>query len=89
MYEWTESQDWSELSWDEPAEQEHWSSRRGATIKHLPIGWLVAGLPLEDAFTFAVGLIVAKVPAGFMPTLTLALAVGVAGSLAAVRSSSG
>ncbi len=44
----------------------------------LPIGWLVAGLPLGDAATFAVGLIVANVPEGLLPTITLALAVGVA-----------
>jgi calcium-translocating P-type ATPase len=45
----------------------------------LPLGWLAAGLPLADASTFAVGLIVANVPEGLLPTLTLALAVGVAG----------
>jgi len=50
-----------------------------AGLAFLPIGWLVAGLPLQDAFTFAVGLIVANVPEGLLPTLTLALAVGVAG----------
>ena len=50
-----------------------------AGFAFLPIGWLAAGLPLEDAFTFAVGLIVANVPEGLLPTLTLALAVGVAG----------
>ena len=49
-----------------------------AGFAFLPIGWLAAGLPLEDAFTFAVGLIVANVPEGLLPTLTLALAVGVA-----------
>jgi calcium-translocating P-type ATPase len=41
------------------------------------IGTLVAGLPLGDAATFAVGLIVANVPEGLLPTITLALAVGV------------
>ncbi len=51
----------------------------GAGLAFLPIGWLVAGLPLQDALTFAVGLIVANVPEGLLPTLTLALAVGVAG----------
>jgi calcium-translocating P-type ATPase len=51
----------------------------GAGLAFLPIGWLAAGLPVEDAFTFAVGLIVANVPEGLLPTLTLALAVGVAG----------
>jgi calcium-translocating P-type ATPase len=50
-----------------------------AGLAFLPLGWLVAGLPLSDAFTFAVGLIVANVPEGLLPTLTLALAVGVAG----------
>ena len=59
-----------------------------AGLAFLPIGWLAAGLPLEDAFTFAVGLIVANVPEGLLPTLTLALAVGVRASLAAARSSS-
>jgi calcium-translocating P-type ATPase len=44
----------------------------------LPIGWLVAGLPPGDAFNFAIGLIVANVPEGLLPTITLALAVGVA-----------
>jgi len=46
-----------------------------------PVGWLVAGLPLGDALTFAIGLIVANVPEGLLPTITLSLAVGV-GSLA-------
>jgi calcium-translocating P-type ATPase len=50
-----------------------------AGLAFLPIGWLLAGLPLQDAGTFAVGLIVANVPEGLLPTLTLALAVGVAG----------
>ena len=49
-----------------------------AGLAFLPIGWLAAGLPLRDAFTFAIGLIVANVPEGLLPTLTLALAVGVA-----------
>jgi calcium-translocating P-type ATPase len=50
----------------------------GAGLVFVPVAWLVAGLPLEDAFTFAVGLIVANVPEGLLPTLTLALAGGVA-----------
>ena len=50
----------------------------GVGVAFLPIGWLVAGLPLGDAATFAVGLIVANVPEGLLPTITLALAVGVA-----------
>src|SRR5512146_1049387 len=49
-----------------------------AGLAFLPIGWLAAGLPLKDAFTFAIGLIVANVPEGLLPTITLALAVGVA-----------
>ncbi|MGZ4739897.1 MAG: cation-translocating P-type ATPase, partial [Ilumatobacteraceae bacterium] len=48
-----------------------------AGLAFLPIGWLAAGLPLHDAFSFAIGLIVANVPEGLLPTLTLALAVGV------------
>jgi calcium-translocating P-type ATPase len=48
-------------------------------LAFLPIGWLAAGLPLEDAVKFAIGLIVANVPEGLLPTITLALAVGVAG----------
>ena len=50
----------------------------GAGLAFLPIGWLAAGLPLKDAFNFAIGLIVANVPEGLLPTITLALAVGVA-----------
>jgi len=45
----------------------------------LPVGWLGADLPLDDAASFAIGLIVANVPEGLLPTITLALAVGVAG----------
>ncbi|MBO8187793.1 cation-translocating P-type ATPase [Streptomyces spirodelae] len=36
-----------------------------------------SGLPLEDALTFAIGLLVANVPEGLLPTITLALALGV------------
>ncbi len=43
----------------------------------LAIGTLVAGLPLDDAVTFSIGLLVANVPEGLLPTITLALAVGV------------
>jgi calcium-translocating P-type ATPase len=48
-----------------------------AGLAFLPLGWFVAGLPLRDALTFAIGLIVANVPEGLLPTITLALAVGV------------
>jgi P-type E1-E2 ATPase len=47
-------------------------------LAFLPIGWLVAGLPLKDAFNFAIGLIVANVPDELLPTITSALAVGMA-----------
>ena len=43
----------------------------------LAIGTTLAGLPLDDALTFAIGLLVANVPEGLLPTITLALAVGV------------
>jgi calcium-translocating P-type ATPase len=49
-----------------------------AGVAFLPLGWLVGGLPLGDAVTFSIGLIVANVPEGLLPTITLALAVGVA-----------
>ena len=43
----------------------------------LGLGTTVAGLPLADALLFAIGLLVANVPEGLLPTITLALAVGV------------
>ena len=49
-----------------------------AGLAFLPIGWLAAGLTAKEAFSFAIGLIVANVPEGLLPTITLALAVGVA-----------
>ena len=48
----------------------------GAGLLFLPIG-LLAGLPIRDASSFAIGLIVANVPEGLLPTITLALAIGV------------
>jgi calcium-translocating P-type ATPase len=48
----------------------------GVGVAFLPLG-LLAGLPFEDALVFAVGLLVANVPEGLLPTITLALAVGV------------
>lgn len=48
----------------------------GAGVAFLPLG-LVAGLPFGEALTFAIGLLVANVPEGLLPTITLALAVGV------------
>jgi calcium-translocating P-type ATPase len=46
-------------------------------IAFVPIGTLGAGLPIRDAVVFAIGLLVANVPEGLLPTITLALAVGV------------
>jgi calcium-translocating P-type ATPase len=45
-------------------------------VAFLPLG-LLAGLSFPDALVFAVGLLVANVPEGLLPTITLALAVGV------------
>jgi calcium-translocating P-type ATPase len=47
-----------------------------AGLAFLPLG-LLAGLPVGDAASFAIGLIVANVPEGLLPTITLALAIGV------------
>jgi calcium-translocating P-type ATPase len=44
----------------------------------MPLG-LVAGLSAHDSFLFAIGLLVANVPEGLLPTITLALAAGVRG----------
>ena len=49
----------------------------GAGVLFLVLGVTVAGLPLESSLTFAIGLLVANVPEGLLPTITLALAVGV------------
>ena len=48
----------------------------GAGAAFLPIG-LAAGLGITAAASFAIGLLVANVPEGLLPTITLALAVGV------------
>ena len=48
----------------------------GAGIAFLPLG-LLAGLSLSGSFLFAIGLLVANVPEGLLPTITLALAAGV------------
>ena len=47
-----------------------------AGLAFLPMG-LAAGLGLAAAASFAIGLLVANVPEGLLPTITLALAVGV------------
>ncbi|MEA2223002.1 MAG: hypothetical protein QOH83_1378 [Solirubrobacteraceae bacterium] len=49
----------------------------GLGVTFFAIGHLVAGLGLGDAGVFAIGLLVANVPEGLLPTITLALAVGV------------
>ena len=43
----------------------------------IPLGTVFAGLSLGDTLNFAIGLLVANVPEGLLPTITLALAVGV------------
>jgi calcium-translocating P-type ATPase len=45
-------------------------------VAFVPLG-LLAGLSVKDASLFAIGLLVANVPEGLLPTITLALAVGV------------
>ena len=45
-------------------------------LAFLPLGTFVAGLAFSDAAVFAVGLLVANVPEGLLPTITLALAMG-------------
>ncbi|MFR9779931.1 cation-translocating P-type ATPase [Micromonospora sp. MS34] len=51
----------------------------GAGLVFFPIGVFAAGMSIEDAFAFAIGLLVANVPEGLLPTITLALAAGVRG----------
>jgi calcium-translocating P-type ATPase len=48
----------------------------GVGIAFLPLG-VYAGLSWTEALVFAVGLLVANVPEGLLPTITLALAAGV------------
>lgn len=45
-------------------------------LAFLPLG-LLAGLSLSAAFIFAIGLLVANVPEGLLPTITLSLAIAV------------
>jgi calcium-translocating P-type ATPase len=49
----------------------------GLGVTFFAVGHLIAGLSLADAGVFAIGLLVANVPEGLLPTITLALAVGV------------
>lgn len=48
----------------------------GTGLAFLPLG-VLAGLSLQGAFVFAIGLLVANVPEGLLPTVTLALAMAV------------
>jgi calcium-translocating P-type ATPase len=49
----------------------------GLGVTFFAIGHLLAGLSLAASGVFAIGLLVANVPEGLLPTITLALAVGV------------
>ncbi|MGV1008933.1 MAG: cation-translocating P-type ATPase [Dermatophilaceae bacterium] len=49
----------------------------GMAVAFVPLGALLAGLPWADAANLAIGLLVANVPEGLLPTITLALAIGV------------
>jgi calcium-translocating P-type ATPase len=49
----------------------------GMAVAFLPLGVFAAGLSLKNAVTFSIGLFVGNVPEGLLPTITLALAVGV------------
>jgi magnesium-transporting ATPase (P-type) len=49
----------------------------GLGLLFLLLGWLIAGLSFVEAFVFFIGLFVANVPEGLLPTVTLALAMGV------------
>ena len=50
--------------------------RRSRGLRFSPWAWL-AGLSIAAAASFSIGLLVANVPEGLLPTITLALAVGV------------
>ena len=49
----------------------------GLGITFFFLGYYVAGLSLMEGFVFAVGIIVANVPEGLLPTVSLSLAMGV------------
>lgn len=49
----------------------------GLGVAFLLLGWLVAQLSFLEAFVFFIGLFVANVPEGLLPTVTLSLAMGV------------
>ena len=49
----------------------------GLGVLFFVLGYFVAGLSLIEGFVFAVGIIVANVPEGLLPTVSLSLAMGV------------
>ncbi len=49
----------------------------GLGLVFLFLGWIVGGLTFLEAFVFFIGLFVANVPEGLLPTVTLSLAMGV------------
>lgn len=49
----------------------------GLGILFFVLGYFIAGLSLIEGFVFAIGIIVANVPEGLLPTVSLALAMGV------------
>jgi len=49
----------------------------GLGLAFLLLGWLVAGLTFLEALVFFIGLFVANVPEGLLPTVTLSLAMAV------------
>jgi len=49
----------------------------GLGILFFILGYFLAGLSLAEGFIFSVGIIVANVPEGLLPTVTLSLAMGV------------
>ena len=49
----------------------------GLGLAFLFLGWWVAGLTFLEALVFCIGLFVANVPEGLLPTVTLSLAMGV------------
>jgi magnesium-transporting ATPase (P-type) len=60
----------------------------GVGLLVFSLNYLLAGIALTESFIFSIGIIVAMIPEGLLPTVTLSLAIGVqrmAGSNALVR----
>ncbi|MBK7977098.1 MAG: HAD-IC family P-type ATPase [Deltaproteobacteria bacterium] len=49
----------------------------GLATVFLLLGWLLGGLSFAQAFVFCIGMFVANVPEGLLPTVTLSLAMAV------------